>query len=966
MLYRLALWSVAALSTACAGAPAADADAPNEPTPTWLPAAPLPPVPVWRLAGAVAPHLALDLGAGFSGVVHHGVRLVLDGSGAVYARSEHQIPTELLLAVPEHLGGGFVFGGSSGLWHAASFVEPPRLLVPGVVRTLSFGPEHALVVRGDGTRRLVDLATGEHRGVVPSGAAMMASSRDGRLGVAYADGGRIFGLRPGSSWQELTPTPGGLGVLRITSHETDIRIDASGGESFVYGAGGLVRKPQVPDSQAADGDALRARRTKLLPLAATRGAPLFDDQVIAFDAGSAFVISTRTGRVVAEERGAVPPDVECRAARFEREVLALCHANDRTLVASRPVEGGPTKLEILFSRRGVLSWGEGDALSFDGPCDGKEARVGTACLRTEGGWLDLDRSALLGDTTTNAPARQLLDVPTPSTVLSVVSGSNGGLVDLGSGKRWPLDPAQLAAIQNWLGGKQLVEHRARVIGEGEIELWSDRGQSVRLLDGGKHLEPSPYRFANLRFDGARGLARSGTGAEAVFLQSTDWGRSFTAVETPQLPKLRDSAAQSCTEVGCTVDAWVRIGWSVEHGDAPSHAAIAVPLADVEPASLPELRCVPSAPPVRKLASGGDEARFGLGAERLQLGADDAVAHFALSAIDAHGGEVRAEAVRAVITGRTEESGNTTRTVRHVEPFEPSAPPRSARYELQAAHDHAALTGTSISPDHMLSTDQGFALPVHGGGLLLGDGSGSLLWVAGAQALPISLGGEAADLVVHAAARLDGSTLAVLARDSAGRIVVLRVSRGGLHTELELPAPPRPELSPSTLGLALVGDGKLGVLISPSMGPPTRDDPALLFVAGRPPAVLAPWDTLETATSPGCEGHEGAALALAAPAAWLSTGAGVDPSQVTWLALRWSGERVCLEAVDAPGVRIDTPVRELDARTIARFDPRAGAALLAIGEGVELRDRRSCELVPRRIATTAALPSPSPTPAAPRR
>lgn len=944
-------------STACAASsPAPSSSGSTLPAPTWVPAAPLPPVPVWRLGEASSPALRLDLGAGFSGVVHHGVRLVVDGSGAVYARSEHRIQTELLLAVPEHLGGGFVFGGASGLWHAASFVDTPRLLVPGPVRTLSFGPERALVVRDDGSRRLVDLTTGELRPVELPGISMMASSLDGRVGLAYADGGRLYGLRPGSGWQAIEHGSGALGVLRVVGLESELHIDASGGESFVYGAEGLRRSPQVPAAPTLDAGARRSRRPRPLPLAVARGAQLFDDQVIAFDEGSAFVISTRSGEVLAEEPGATPPDFECRAARFEREVLALCHANDRTLVATRPVEGGPTKIEIAFPRRGVLSWGEGDALSFDGPCDGKEARVGAACLRTEGGWLELDRSAMLEDAPKTSTARRLLDVPTPTTVLSLVAGANAGLVDLGSGRRWPLDANEIAAVEAWVGARQLVDHRARVIGEGELELWSERGQSVRLLQGGRQLEPSPYRFANLRFDGARGLARSGSGREAVFLQSTDWGRSFAAVDTPPLPRLRDGAAQSCTEVGCTVDAWVRVGWSSERGGASSSPAIDVPSSTVDPPSLPELRCTPSAPPSRRLAPASDEARFGLGAERVRLGPNEALAHHSLSAFDHQGGELRAEAVRAVITGRVDEAASSARALRYLEPFDPSATPRSARYELQAAHDHAALTGSSAGPEHMLSTEQGFALPVLGGGLLLGDGAGSLLWVEGARALPISLGRDGAEFAVHAAARLDPTTLAVLARDSFGRVVVLRVTRGSVHTELELPPPPRPELAPATLGLALVDEGRLGVLMSPSSGPPTQEDPALLFVAGKSPTKLAAWHTLEPASSPACADRKGAALALAAPSAWLSTGLGVDPDQATWLAVRWSSERVCLEAVDAPGLRLDTPLRELDARTIARFDAKPSAGLLAIGEGVELRDRRSCELLPPRSSRASAAPA----------
>jgi hypothetical protein len=73
---------------------------------------------------------------------------------------------------------------------------------------------------------------------------------------------------------------------------------------------------------------------------------------------------------------------------------------------------------------------------------------------------------------------------------------------------------------------------------------------------------------------------------------------------------------------------------------------------------------------------------------------------------------------------------------------------------------------------------------------------------------------------------------------------------------------------------------------------------------------------------------------------------MDRTQPSWLELRWSADRVCLSAADLPAVQIESPAAELDTRLVARLDANADAVLLAIGEGVELVDRRRCELVSR--------------------
>jgi hypothetical protein len=65
-------------------------------------------------------------------------------------------------------------------------------------------------------------------------------------------------------------------------------------------------------------------------------------------------------------------------------------------------------------------------------------------------------------------------------------------------------------------------------------------------------------------------------------------------------------------------------------------------------------------------------------------------------------------------------------------------------------------------------------------------------------------------------------------------------------------------------------------------------------------------------------------------------------------VRWSAERVCLEAVEIPYLSQTLPsTSSADSVLVARFgkDAPAPGAQILIAEGAELREPRSCELIP---------------------
>jgi hypothetical protein len=169
-------------------------------------------------------------------------------------------------------------------------------------------------------------------------------------------------------------------------------------------------------------------------------------------------------------------------------------------------------------------------------------------------------------------------------------------------------------------------------------------------------------------------------------------------------------------------------------------------------------------------------------------------------------------------------------------------------------------------------------------------------------------------------------------------------RAGLHF-----FPPGESLFVNPDALAVGRDDKLGILrLPPGNAPPTEDNPAWLLSADAAPLALAPWSTLELATSPDCAGEDGYRAIVQSERGWLDTDAPPDPGAGMTALVRWGTEHVCLEAVEIGyGSRKIEGWGAFRISAVARFaGAQPSAAFIGTESDATLRDPAICELVSR--------------------
>jgi hypothetical protein len=148
-------------------------------------------------------------------------------------------------------------------------------------------------------------------------------------------------------------------------------------------------------------------------------------------------------------------------------------------------------------------------------------------------------------------------------------------------------------------------------------------------------------------------------------------------------------------------------------------------------------------------------------------------------------------------------------------------------------------------------------------------------------------------------------------------------------------------------IAVGGDGKLRVLrLPPGSDPPTADNPAWLLADDTAPLELAPWSTLQVASSAACAGGGGFRAVIQTQRPWVRLdGASARRSAMTAL-VRWSTERVCLEALELGyrSIPADGSQQPLTVLAVARFvGPDAGYAFVGNEASTQVRVSASCEL-----------------------
>lgn len=192
-------------------------------------------------------------------------------------------------------------------------------------------------------------------------------------------------------------------------------------------------------------------------------------------------------------------------------------------------------------------------------------------------------------------------------------------------------------------------------------------------------------------------------------------------------------------------------------------------------------------------------------------------------------------------------------------------------------------------------------------------------------------------------------LAVLLSMWDSAVFVHSVGRGRSNELFSIPALPDSVGAPSqTDALALGPDNKVGVIRFQGDGPPSKDDPALLLRPNEAPVALAPWSTLELDGSPACAAMTGHRAIVQLRLPWLTPGL----TNESWgrevpshLRVRWSSTQVCLEAAELHASQHQAQNgMAYDVAMVARFGKEPSAGLVLVGEGAELREPRTCELV----------------------
>jgi hypothetical protein len=157
--------------------------------------------------------------------------------------------------------------------------------------------------------------------------------------------------------------------------------------------------------------------------------------------------------------------------------------------------------------------------------------------------------------------------------------------------------------------------------------------------------------------------------------------------------------------------------------------------------------------------------------------------------------------------------------------------------------------------------------------------------------------------------------------------------------------------PNPDAIALDSAGKLTVLRLPSEEPATVDDPAWLLSVDAAPVELAPWSTLEPASSPACMARDDDAVRslIQTAVAWVTVDGALgfrEPPGMTAL-VRWGRRRVCLEAIEVGYRQIkqdDAPRYGVQVMAVARFvGARPGAGLVGLTRSETYRVPASCRL-----------------------
>lgn len=558
-----------------------------------------------------------------------GLRVVDGPDGAIIAASD-RLPSGVtgVVAVPERMGGGFLYTVGTHLWRSETWLGPARPVFtsPWPIGNVHAGLDRVYVRTQTGALGALDPRTGAlmDLGPVPASPALgRIAALDAWRAVAVTDlRGVELTLDAGSTWRPL----------QLPIEPTEIRVEA---DSIVIAGldesrevqwwevrpeGQLGRLPTAPGRAGDVTSSAPARRLLSHPLgdrplvaALEDGWPLRDGTALVARDGALARVRLSDGTVVETASEAFPlRPARCHPVSLNRPAepgafgFVCGEPRGRTIIYRWDAAGARlVELRRFDSPREVLASGNG-ALAARGPCapdaaaDGRRGDVAW-CVRAPGqDWreihfrgedVDLARVVVLSDgriALLRAPvghdlstARLTLTDGTQSTHSKLVMPELHG------------DVTRVLRDGVWMDGFE--ERRPGVLGG-----WIDAPGSVLGIevdvDGtvsvGEYLSDAGSPFVSGRWGFGWTASRGG-------FETTDGGMTWRKelVMPDVIATPRAVGERACGPIGCLVAGWMRVGWggAPEPAEPPREPSPAPrpPSRDMPPLSL---TCVPTSGP----------------------------------------------------------------------------------------------------------------------------------------------------------------------------------------------------------------------------------------------------------------------------------------------------------------------------------------------------------------------------------
>ncbi|HYP97141.1 MAG TPA: hypothetical protein VER96_00615 [Polyangiaceae bacterium] len=931
------------------------------------------------------------------GAMVNGLRVRPDASGLRLADSVAMPSLEGGVPLPDALGGGLLFWNDSALYTADSFLGTltPLLDVGFQPTSVSFAPTFALVRGSNGDRLAVDVRTRQRVPITPALLADIAVTAGGRALALLEGGACSLSEDAGKSYRPLSLPEGTRAVsvreasgqlFAALTSEQQLRVDLAGNVQVE------AASPETPTRPPTD--SLWPLAEPPLEWALSAGVAIGEEFAGVAVAGSVATVNLRTGELVQVTRALVPSELKCKTLDANGALMLACNSPTNGSVVLSDVFGERPQTQAKFPKDVALHFAAG-VLVAAARCDGS-MHPGAVCVRgLDGRFHDFDLGARLTKLASAppTPAQSSPAPPTPAPpsptqapepvepppivrwvpkvgggAVALIGGSTPGLLDAQSGSFVAIsDEALQLARENVRGREDWLGVDWIALADGSVHGWGSKGAVAISSDG--RLEPSVYEFEYFSSAGAHALAFDR--GQRVF-QSTDWG--VTWVETLAPPGFtlggRANFAPHCSQVGCTLGPWLRVGWEAEVPAARVRTKnIATPptkqpreplrLLNCSQVSAPSIKELPPAEPVSRLLFGVNPASLATEADH-QATFSWSTIHPIKEQGTPHG--LRASfAIRAWIAPMPEPRPtnwpgySTPARMFFVSPFDPNGRIQTAALTwrtLNEAATRAAVEGPSYTPEAL----EGFpALPVLG--LNPGETAGLVLsenvpiWVRGSggnAALSAGNGDEA--VVWISAAQRTRNKLVMLGGHQDGTLDVVEFSEGRARRLFQIPGTAHYPSNPDAL--AIGAQGALAILRAPSGSEPaTSADPAILLHEDGNVSTLAPWSRMLLADAPECKPAASDYRAvLQTSRAWLQLLDAAEPVTDELLAsgmfamVRGNAERLCLEAVElaAPSVtRMETTYQTF---VSARFvGPEKGAGRLGFDSGFEYRQGLNCRL-----------------------